>query len=63
MRLDITSGDAGWRCTRLASEARWWEEVAGNETRLESYRVRSGIAGGVAGGAISEMVGCAVKCY
>lgn len=36
IRLEMTSGDAGWRWTRFGSGARWLEKGAGIVTRRAS---------------------------
>mgnify|MGYP001581064488 FL=1 len=56
IRLEMTSGEAGWTCTRFPSVARSFNEGGGSDplrpSYLPSYLVRSGMGGGVEGGAI-----------
>jgi hypothetical protein len=56
IRLEMTSGEAGWTCTRFPSGGRSFNDGGGSDPRrpsyLPSYLVRSGMGGGVEGGAI-----------
>lgn len=56
IRLEMTSGEAGWTCTRFPSGARSFNDGGGSDplrpSYLPSYLVRSGMGGGVEGGAI-----------
>lgn len=54
MRLDITSGEAGWRWAWFVSGTRRFEDEGGRDVRLDSWRLRSGMRGGVDRGAILE---------
>lgn len=56
IRLEMTSGEAGWTCTRFPSAARSFNDGGGRDplrpSYFPSYLVRSGMGGGVEGGAI-----------
>lgn len=64
IRLEMTSGEAGWTCTRFPSAARSFNDGGGSDplrpSYLPSYLVRSGMGGGVEGGAILASWWCRV---